>query len=103
MAELQTFCRFCENVLSTEDGESLIVEDFQKSILGDFFAGARETIVIVGKKNGKSSLLGAVAIFHLLTTPEAEVVIVAASRDQAGIMLRQVQGYVRRSERLTHS
>jgi len=45
-------------------------------------------------------LLGAVAIFHRLTTPEAECVIVAASRDQAEIMLRQVQGYIRRSETL---
>jgi phage terminase large subunit-like protein len=57
-------------------------------------------VVIVGKKNGKSSLLGAVAIFHLLTTSEAECVIVASSRDQAGIILRQVQGYVRRSDAL---
>jgi len=100
MAELHAFCRFCGDVLSTEDGKPLVIEDFQAKILADFFDGCRETVVVVGKKNGKSSLLGAVAIFHLLTTPEAECVIVAASRDQAGIMLRQVQGYIRRSETL---
>jgi phage terminase large subunit-like protein len=91
-AETERFASFCSEALETEQGEPLRIEDFQKRVLEDFFAGVRETVVIVGKKNGKSSLLGAVAIFHLLTTAEAEVVIVAASRDQASIMLRQVQG-----------
>jgi phage terminase large subunit-like protein len=100
MSQLDAFVRFCREVLTTEDGRPLVIEDFQKRILADFFDGCRETIVLVGKKSGKSSLLGAVAIFHVLTTPEAECVIVASSRDQAGIILRQVQGYVRRSEAL---
>jgi phage terminase large subunit-like protein len=97
---LDTFCRFCREALTTEDGKPLVVEPFQRRILADFFDGCRETVVIVGKKNGKSSLLGAVALFHLLTTGEAECVIVASSRDQAGIILRQIQGYVRRSPAL---
>lgn len=94
---LDQFCEFAERFLTDEDGHPLVIEDFQKEILTAYFAGVRETICLVGKKNGKSSLLGAVAIFHVLSTPEAECVIVAASRDQAEIMLRQVQGYVRRS------
>jgi hypothetical protein len=32
-----------------------VVEDFQRKILGAFFDGCRETIVVVGKGNGKSS------------------------------------------------
>jgi phage terminase large subunit-like protein len=100
MTDLERFKIFCAQFLTTEDGAPLVIEEFQERILRDTFAGARETVVIVGKKNGKSSLLGALAIFHLLTTSEAEVVIVAASRDQAGIMLRQVQGYIRRSDAL---
>lgn len=98
--ELAAFVGFCRDVLTTENGKPMVVEPFQQTILRDYFGGARETVVIVGKKNGKSSLLGALAVFHVLTTPEAECVIVAASRDQAGIMLRQVQGYVRRSPAL---
>ena len=94
---LDQFCEFAERFLTDEDGRPLVIEDFQRKILGGFFDGCRETVVVVGKKNGKSSLLGAVALFHVLSTSEAECVIVAASRDQAGIMLRQVQGYVRRS------
>ena len=97
MTELERFCIFCAQFLTEEQGRPLVIEDFQKRILSDYFDGCRETVVIVGKKNGKSSLLGALAIFHVLTTSEAEVTIVAASRDQAAIILRQVQGYIRRS------
>jgi phage terminase large subunit-like protein len=96
-ADLEAFVRFCKQNLTTEDGAPLVIEPFQESILGDYFAGCREVVVLVGKKNGKSSLLGAVSLFHLLTQPYAEVVVVAASRDQAGVLLRQVVGYVRRS------
>ena len=46
-----------------------MIETFQRKILSDYFDGARETVVVVGKKNGKSSLFGAVALFHVLTTP----------------------------------
>lgn len=100
MVELDRFDRFCREALTTEKGKPFVIEDFQRRILAGFFEGCRETVVIVGKKSGKTSLVAAVAIHHLLTTTEAEVVIVAASRDQAGVMLRQVQGFIRRSEPL---
>ncbi len=98
--ELDTFTRFCRDVLTTENGKPLLVEGFQERILAGYFAGTRETVVIVGKKNGKSSLLAALALHHLLVEPFADVIIVAASRDQAGILLRQVVGYITRSEAL---
>ncbi len=77
-----------------------MLEDFQRRMLADHFAGVRETLVLVSKKNGKSTLLGALALYHLITTHDAECVIAAASRDQAQIMLRQAQGFVRRSSSL---
>ena len=43
-----------------------VIEPFQRRTLSAFFDGVRETVVLAGKKNGKSSLLGAAAIFHLL-------------------------------------
>jgi phage terminase large subunit-like protein len=70
-------------------------------MLGDLFEGARETLVLLPKKNGKSTTLGALAIFHLLSTPDADCIIVAASREQAEIILRQARGFVRRSEALS--
>lgn len=70
-------------------------------MLADYFAGVRSTLIIVPKKNGKTSLLGALALFHLLSTEDAEAVVAAASRDQAGIMLRQINGYISRSPDLS--
>lgn len=69
-------------------------------MLTDLFDGVRETLILIPKKNGKSTLLGALALYHLITTPDAECVIAAASRDQAQIMLRQAQGFIRRSPSL---
>lgn len=70
-------------------------------MLRDFFAGVRSTLVLISKKNGKTTLLAALALFHLLTTPDAECVIAAASRDQAAIMLKQIRGMIRRSKMLS--
>src|SRR3990172_7556491 len=98
-SELDTFARFC-GALSLEDGSPFLLERVPRTMLRDFFAGATETVIIVGKKNGKSSLLAALALFHLVTTPDAECVVAAASRDQAGILFDQAGGYVRRSKAL---
>jgi phage terminase large subunit-like protein len=100
VSELERFCHFCREILTTEQGQPLVIEPFQEQILGDFFSGARETTVIVGKKNGKTSLFAALAVYHLLTEPFADVAIVAASRDQARKLLDQLIGYVRRSASL---
>jgi phage terminase large subunit-like protein len=95
--ELDLFANFCEQALTREDGAPLGLHDFQRKMLGDLFAGRRETLILISKKNGKSTLLAGLALFHLCTTPDAECVIAAASRDQASIMLRQAQGFIRRS------
>jgi phage terminase large subunit-like protein len=97
---LDHFESFCRKFLTREDGEPLELHQFQRKMLADLFAGRRETLILISKKNGKSTLLAALALFHLCTTPDAECVIAAASRDQASIMLRQAQGFIRRSKPL---
>ncbi len=52
------------------------------------------------KKAGKSTLLAALALFHLIATRDAECVVGAASRDQATILYDQAAGFVRRSSGL---
>lgn len=69
-------------------------------MLEAMFAGSRETLILLPKKNGKTTLLSALAIFHVCAMPDADCVIAAASRDQAGIMLRQARGFIRRSKEL---
>lgn len=79
----------------------MALEPFQQTMLRDMFSGTTETLILIPKKNGKSSTLAALALFHLVTTPDAECVIAAASRDQASIMLRQARGFIRRSPDLS--
>jgi phage terminase large subunit-like protein len=94
--EVSYFAEFCA-LLTLENGDRMHLEPFQRRMLADFFAGATETLILIPKKNGKSTLLAALALYHLWMTPDAECVIAAASRDQASIMLRQARGFIRRS------
>lgn len=72
-------------------------------MLADLFNGTAETCILLPKKNGKTTLLAALALFHLYTTQDADCIIVAASREQAEYTLRQARGFVRRSPWLTEA
>lgn len=93
-ARLDDFARFCSE-LRVEDGSAFRLWPFQRLLLEGYFAGVLELCIILPKKNGKSTLLAALALFHLLTVPNAECIIVAASRDQAGLILRQARMFIR--------
>jgi len=97
--ELDKFCRFCLG-LTLEHGGALVIEPFQRTMLADYFDGVIETLILLPKKNGKTTLLAALALYHLTSTPAAECVIGAASRDQASILYEQASGFVSRSARL---
>ena len=96
---LDEFAGFCAQ-LTLDSGRPMVLEGFQRRMLSDYFGGVPETLCLLPKGNGKSTVLGALGLFHLCTTEDADVTIVAASRDQAGILLRQASGFVRRSEGL---
>src|SRR5947208_11875126 len=81
--ELERFCSSAQRFLTTEQGRPLVIEGFQRQILADYFDGARETVVLLSKKNGKTSLFAGIAVWHVVTVPFADVAILAASRDQA--------------------
>lgn len=94
------FAQFANDELTLEDGSPFRLEPFQRELLADYFAGTAEVLVLLPKKNGKSTLLAALALHHLLVTADAECVIAAASRDQATILYDQAGGFIRRSEKL---
>lgn len=73
------------------------LEAFQAEMVADYFAGVRESLILVPKKNGKTTLLAALALHHLFTVDDAACYIGAASRDQATILWDQARGFVRRS------
>lgn len=93
---LADFARFV-GTLKPDTGGKMRLEPFQRRMLKEFFAGAIETVIILPKKNGKTSILAALALFHLREIPDAECVIGAASRDQATILFTQAAGLVDRS------
>lgn len=67
-------------------------------MLVGYFSGLPETLILIPKKNGKTTLLAALALYHLTTTDGAACFIAAASRDQATILYDQAKGFIRRSE-----
>ena len=74
------------------------LQEFQRWILTPYFSDCFETGICIPTGNGKTSLLGALALYHCLNTPyDANVVLAAAARDQASKMLDQAGGFVRRT------
>jgi phage terminase large subunit-like protein len=98
-SELADFAGFCEE-LRLDNGKPFVLEPFQRVILSDFFEGATQTLVLIPKKNGKTTLVAAIGLYHLLTTVDADAYIAAASRDQASLVLKQARKFLRSSPAL---
>src|SRR5512143_718883 len=99
-SRLAEFARFCAE-LRTENGAPFALQPFQRTIVRPYFEGTTETAVLLPKGNGKSTLMAALALYHLLVTPNAECLIAAASRDQAEIILRQSRMFIRSNASLS--
>ncbi len=96
MVSVDDFERFCGRLV-LDNGRSMSLEPFQRTMVGPFFEGCRETAVCIAKGSGKTTLLAALALWELLTDAECEGAVCAASRDQAGLLLGQLRGFVERS------
>ncbi len=103
---------FAGEFIRLEDGRPLELEPWQVGrIIRPLFhtldsvTGLRRfnlALVGMGKKNGKSTLAAAVALYLLLADgePEPEIYGAAADKDQARVVFKQVAGFVRRSPEL---
>ena len=79
-----------------------MVEPFQRVMLEPVFGGVRESVIVLPKGNAKTTAVAGVGLYHLASTPEAEVIIVASSRDQATLVLDAVRWFfVRRNRALS--
>jgi phage terminase large subunit-like protein len=87
---LRDFVRFCSK-LRTENGKPLRLQPFQKRLLRGYFDGIRETVIVLPTGNGKTTLLAALAVYHMLRVPNASVIIVAAAMEQASQMFKQAR------------
>lgn len=70
----------------------LKLEPFQRKIVAELFADRREALILIPRGNGKTTLLAALALWHLLSRPDARIAIGAASREQASVLFDIARG-----------
>jgi phage terminase large subunit-like protein len=95
-AGISGFYRFAEAV-------GLPLEPFQRRIARTVL-GATESLVLLPRGNGKSCLIAALAVHHLLTERRAAVYVAASSREQASVVFAYARDFARHpavSEHLT--
>jgi phage terminase large subunit-like protein len=90
-------------------GQPLGLEPWQRDVLDELFLVDdegnnvyREALLGLPRKNGKSTLMSAIALYGLLASGEhgAEVYCAAASKDQARIVFQQAKEFVETSPEL---
>lgn len=89
------------NELRLEDGSEWVLEDFQCEIAQDVLAGQRETWVVIGEGNAKTSLMGGLAVYDGDHARTPWIPIGAASRDQAEILFGQSASFIAQSPTLS--
>ncbi len=72
-------------------------EPFQVAIIDALCRGVDRVWVEVPEGNAKTTTVAGITLLHLFLVDDADVPVAAASRDQAGTLLRQAFGLVRRS------
>jgi len=83
-----------------DTGDPFVPQEFQEAFLEDVFAGYTICWLVVPESNGKTSLVAALALYHSEYREFAAVPVAAATREQAGLIYRQGEGFVLRSPRL---
>ena len=73
----------------------LDLEPFQRMIVEALTGDEHETVILLPRGQGKTSLVAALALHHLVTTPSAAVYCAAASREQARILFEAADRYAR--------
>jgi phage terminase large subunit-like protein len=76
-------------------GSKTSLEPFQRRIAKAISESQRETVVLIPRGNGKTHLLAAIALHHLLTVEGAAVYCAAASREQARILFEAASAFAR--------
>lgn len=96
--------KFCRHSKGKWAGKPVVLELWQKAIIQALFGfvdsnGIRrykECVIIVGRKNGKSTLASAIGLYMLFSDGEggAEVCCVASKKDQATIVFNEAKNMI---------
>jgi len=84
-ARFRSFCRSVDYEL----------EPFQRRIGAAAFAPERELVVLLPRGNGKTTLMAALAVHHLLTVERPAAYVAASSREQARILWESAAEFAR--------
>jgi phage terminase large subunit-like protein len=82
------FADFCKRI-------DLRLEPFQMRIASAIAGPEREVVALLPRGQGKTTLLSAIALHHLLTIEGAQIYCCASSRDQARILFESAAGFAR--------
>lgn len=104
---IETFCKQSQGVIGAPIRLELFQKAFIQSLFGILeketgFRRFRETLFLVGRKNGKSTLLAGIALYMLIADYEgaAEIYSVATKKDQAKKVLKEAINMVKQSPEL---
>lgn len=99
--------KFCKHSKGQWAGKPVILDLWQKAIIQAIFGFVddkgirkyREALIIVARKNGKSTLLSAIALYMLFADHEggAQICCVASKKDQAKIVFTEAKNMVTQS------
>lgn len=103
--------KFCKHSKGQWAGKKVVLDLWQKAIIQSIFGFVddkglrkyREVLVVVARKNGKSTLLSAIALYMLFGDKEggAQVCCVASKKDQAKIVFNEAKNMVSQSPLLS--
>lgn len=88
-ADVGTFPAFCDRI-------GLALEPFQRRIGRALVSDVEEVVVLLPRGLGKTTLLAAYALWHLLTTEDARVNFTAGTREQAAIAYEAAVAFAHR-------
>jgi phage terminase large subunit-like protein len=103
----QHFAQFCATLTQSEDrweGLPLALEKWQRRFWREALDGWRSVVLIVARKNGKTQMLAAFALYELVYGQgRPEILLAAASDRQAGRLFDAAARFVRRHESLSQT
>ena len=105
---IETFCTHTKGELT---GTPLLLEDWQKKIIGDLFGWKQENglrkyrtaYIQIGRKNGKTTLASSIALLMLFMDKErgSEIYCAASDRAQSGLVFEIAKGMILNNKELS--
>jgi phage terminase large subunit-like protein len=103
--------RFCTHTKGELAGKPLLLEDWQKKIIGDLFGWKQENglrkyrtaYIQIGRKNGKTTLASSIALLMLFMDKErgSEIYCAASDRAQSGLVFEIAKGMILNNKELS--